>query len=265
VALASCWGASSLAAQAGTEVKDSRAWSLQGLRSGYCVRFLIDPKQGSSQLEDGFRLLRADQDANLHPALRQTIQHQPEFAGWAPSSLCFYFPEAVQVGERRVVEKDQRKALMIGIWILAAREQSAGTRRDLALDLYGNRGSLIRAAERSGIRLREAQTSTVADRADTTADIYSVKLQKALLTWRGRPAGDSTRVEQPIQESWSVSGLRDQMWDARLTTTPSWSRPLAGSLTVEGKGDLAKALKASPIRFVGPLYLGGKGELHFSR
>jgi hypothetical protein len=264
VALAGCVGASSLAAQAESEVKDSRTWSLQGLRTGYCVRFLIEPKMGSRELEDGFRLLRADQDTNLHPALRQTIQQQPEFAGWAPSSLCFFFAEAVQVGERRVVEKDQRKTLMIGIWTLAAREQSAATRRDLALDLYGNRGSLIRAAEQSGVRLREAQTS-VADRADTTTDIYSVKLQKALLTWRGRPAGDSTRVEQPLQESWSVSGLRDRMWNARLTTRPSWSRLLVGSLTVEGKGDLAKALKASPIRFVGPLYLGGQGELHFSR
>ena len=72
-------------------------------------------------------------------------------------------------------------------------------------------------------------------------------------------------VDQPIQESWSVSGLRGQMWNARLIRTPSWSRPLVGSLTVEGKGDLAKALKASPIRFVGPLYIGGGGELHFSR
>jgi len=264
VALAGCWAASALAAQAGTQVKDSRAWSLQGLRTGYCVRFLIDPKIGSSKLEDGFRLLRADQDAHLHPALRQTIQHQPEFAGWAPSSLCFYFTEAVQVGERRVAEKDRRKSLMIGIWTLAARDQSASARRDFALDLYGNRGSLIRAAEQSGVRLREAETS-VADRADTTTDTYSVKLQKALLTWRGRPAGDSTRVEQPLQESWWVSGLRGRMWNARLTTTPSWRRSLVGSLTVEGKGDLAKALKASPIRFVGPLYLGGKGELHFSR
>jgi hypothetical protein len=51
----------------------------------------------------------------------------------------------------------------------------------------------------------------------------------------------------------------------RLVLTPTWSRALVGSLRVEGKGDLAKLLKASPIRFVGPLYRGGGGELRFTR
>jgi hypothetical protein len=264
VALASCWGAPSVAGQSETDHEESRAWTLQGLRTGYCVRFLIAPEAASRKLKDGFQLIRADQDANLHPALRQTIQHQPEFASWSPSSLCFYFTEAVQVGERRVVEKDTRKSQMIAVWTLGTVEQRARVRRDLALDLYGNRGSLIRAAQQSGVRLREAETS-VAERADTTTDVYSVKLQKAVLIWRGRPAGDSTRVEQPIRESWSVPGLRTGVWTTQLTMRPAWSQPLVGALTVEGKGDLAKALKGSPIRFVGPLYHGGSGELRFLR
>jgi hypothetical protein len=264
VALATCWGAASLAAQSDPDQRNSRAWDFQGLRTGYCVRFLIEPRAASRKLKDGFRLLRADQDSNLHPALRQTIQHQPEFAAWAPSGLCFYFTDAMQVGERRVAEKDKRKSQMIGVWTLATVEQTAGVRRDLALELYGNRGSLIRAAQQEGVRLREAETS-VAERADTTTDIYRVKLEKALLVWRGRPAGDSTRVEQPVRESWSVPGLRTGVWKAQLAMSPAWSRPLVGALTVEGKGDLAKALKASPIRFVGPLYHGGGGKLHFSR
>jgi hypothetical protein len=40
---------------------------------------------------------------------------------------------------------------------------------------------------------------------------------------------------------------------------------MAGSLRVEGKGDFADAVKASPIRFVGPALLGGGGELAFRR
>jgi hypothetical protein len=55
------------------------------------------------------------------------------------------------------------------------------------------------------------------------------------------------------------------VWGVDVTFTPEWSRPLVGVLSVEGKDDLAKALKASPIRFVGPRYYGGKGELRFSR
>jgi hypothetical protein len=263
VAVATCWGASSLTGQAGTDLKESRVWGFQGLRTGYCVRFLIEPRAASRKLREGFRLVRADRDTTLHPALRQTIQMQPEFGPWSPSSLCFYFTDAVQVGARRVGEKDSRKSQLVAAWTLATLEERGNARRDLALGLYGSRGGLIRAAEATGVRLREAETS-VADRADTT-DTYSVKLEGTLLIWRGQPTGDSTRVERPIQESWLVSGLRGGVWAAALTLSPSWSRPLVGSLTVEGKGDLAKALKASPIRFVGPLHHGGGGELRFSR
>ena len=40
---------------------------------------------------------------------------------------------------------------------------------------------------------------------------------------------------------------------------------MVGSLQVEGNDDFAKAIKASPIRFVGPALLGGGGELAFGR
>ena len=265
VAIATWCSGSVLGAQTTAEFKDSQVWGLQGLRAGYCVRFLIEPRLASRQLRDGFRLLRADQDSTIHPALRQTIQSQPEFASWAPSSVCFYFTDAIQVGRRRVVEKDARRYQMIAAWVLGAREPKTGNRRDIVVDMYTSRSGLRRAAEAARVRLHDAH-SVVADRADTTFDIYyNVRLERTVLTWHGRPIGDSTRVERPIQESWSVPGLRAEAWTARLAISPEWSRSLVGSLTVVGKGDLAKALKASPIRFVGPLYRGGGGELRFSR
>jgi hypothetical protein len=52
---------------------------------------------------------------------------------------------------------------------------------------------------------------------------------------------------------------------ARLTLTPEWTKAMVGSLRVEGKDDLAVAIKASPIRFVGPAVVGGGGELVFGR
>jgi hypothetical protein len=229
------------------------------------VRFLVEPRRASRDLEKGFRLIRADQDRTLHPALKQAIRSQPEFANWAPSNLCFYFTDAVQVGTRRVAEKNPRNFQMLATWTLGTQEEKSNTRRDMVLDMYANRGSLIRAADAARVRIREAQ-SVVTDQPDSTADLYSVKLDRTLLIWNGRPTGDSTRIERPIEESWAVPGIRGGgMWAVRLAVSPAWSRPLVGSLSVEGKGDLAKALKASPIRFVGPLYRGGAGELRFAR
>jgi hypothetical protein len=264
LAVAAC-SASSLAAQTAKDLQNTQAWSLQGLRAGYCVRFLIEPRVAARELRNGFRLLPADQSGDLHPALRQVIESQPEFASWTPSSLCFYYLDAVRVKDRNITEKNVRKSQMMGVWNIATVEQATGARRDLVLDMYANRGQLIRAAEGARVRVQEAHSS-VSDPEDSTEDTYRVEIGRALLIWNGRPAGDSTRVDRPIEEFWSLTGLRRQgAWNATLALRPAWSRSLVGSLRVAGKGDLAKALKASPIRFVGPFYHGGGGELRFSR
>jgi hypothetical protein len=253
-----------LSAQTATDGERSRVWSLRGIRAEYCVRFLIKPDAASRKLKDGYALVRADQDPHLHSALRHTIQGQPEFASWVPSRLCFYFTDTLQLDRRRFVEKDSRKHQMMGVWTLAVKDVEAGTRRDLALDMYASRGNLVRAAEGSGVRLREAE-SAFTGWGDTTADTHRAKFDKTLVIWRGRPSGDSTRVAQAVEESWSIPGRRSGELSAAVVMRPEWSRSLVGSLTVEGKGDLAKALKASPIRFVGPLYWGGSAELRFAR
>lgn len=264
VALATCSSAASLAAQTVPDPKETQVWALQGLRSGYCVRFLIEPGMAAKGLKDGFVLIRADQNQALHPALRNVIESQPEFASWAPSSLCLYYVDAVQLGDRRIAEKDTRKYQLLGVWSVASAEQGSGSRRDVVLDMFASRERLVRAAAAARVRLHPAH-SAVSDAADTTSDLYSVQIGKTRLIWNGRPTGDSARVEQPIAESWSVTGVRQNSWAADLAFTPAWSRSLVGSLRVEGKGDLAKALKASPIRFVGPLYSGGGAEVRFSR
>jgi hypothetical protein len=256
--------AAALPAQSTQDTKRAQRWSLEGLRAGYCVRFLVEPKQAARLLRERFQLVAAARDSTLHPALRRLIEGQPEFASWTASNVCFYFADAFQIGGRRVAEKDPRTYQMLSVWSLATQENLGRARRDLALDLYARRSGLIRAAAANGIRMSEAH-SVVADAADTTFDTYSVKLERTLLIWRGRPTGDSTRVTVPLQELWQVPGQRGSVWSGRIVMKPAWSRALVGSLTVEGKGDLAKVLKASPIRFVGPLYWGGAGELTFSR
>jgi hypothetical protein len=231
---------------------------------GYCVQFLVEPRLAIKELRAGFVLLRADEDPTLHPALRETLKEQSEFGSWTPSSVCFYHVDAVQLGNRQVAERDPRKDQMMGVWTLAATETGTSARRDLVLDMFGSRSSLIRAAQGAGIRLHDVQAA-VSNVADTLPDLYSVRIGRTLLVWDGRPAGDSVRVEKPIQQSWSVQGLRAGVWNAGMALSPAWSRSAVGSLRVEGKGDLAKALKSSPIRFVGPFYRGGGGELRFSR
>jgi hypothetical protein len=254
-----------LAAQTAQDPKDTQIWDLQGLRAGYCVRFLLDAGKAPDTPKNQFLLVRADRDAHLHPALRQVVTTQPEFASWTPSKLCFYYLDAVQIGDRRLADKRHRKPQMVAIWSMATVVRQSGTQRDYVVELYGERGGLKRAAEGAGVAMEEVRSS-VADAADTIPDVYTVNIGKTLLVWNGRPGSGNTQVTQPILESWSMVGLRSLgIWQTELELSPQWSQPLVGSFRVEGKGDLAKALKASPIRFVGPLYRGGGAKLRFRR
>lgn len=259
-----CAAAAPLVAQDRSDGRAGPVWTIEGLNTGQCVRFLVEPGVARRGLYEKVRLLPAAQDASLHSALRSAIEGQPEFATWIPSSLCLFYSDALTVGGRRFSGKGPRKRPMIGMWAVAATEQGSGARRDILLDFVAVGGGLSQAAANAKVKLGEAQSS-VSKVPGTDNDLYEVKIGNTRLTWNGRAVGDSTRVEQPIQESWVGKGTSGTVWRIQAAFQPEWSRALVGMLKVEGKDDLAKALKASPIRFVGPVYRGGGGELRFSR
>ena len=224
----------------------------------------MDPAVARKHRREGVQFLRADRLSSLHPALVSVIEGQPEFASWIPSSLCLFYVDAVQLGGRRYGNKDPRKRQMVGAWTLAAIEQGSGARRDLVLELFSSRGDVVRAAQLAKIKFREAQAA-VSKAPATGNDLQEVKVGKTRLVWNGRAAGDSTRVEEPIEEAWLAKGTSGGAWTVQTTLVPGWSRPLVGVLSVEGKDDLAKALKSSPTRFVGPVFFGGGGKLRFTQ
>jgi len=258
------FAAPSLQGQGPSEPRGGPSWALRGLRSGQCVRFLIAPGAAAQQVRGGFRPIRADQAQTLHPAIRSVIEGQPEFGSWTPSSLCFFYLDSVSLGGRTIVAKKGARPQMIGVWTLAASEQGNGSQRYLVLDLTAGSAQVVRAAEAGKLRVREAASRTSL-MPDGSQEVHEVSVGKTRLVWTGRAVGDSTRVEQPIEESWLVKGASGTSWNVRFKLAPNWTRPLVGVLSVEGKDDLAKNLKASPIRFVGPRYLGGSADLIFSR
>jgi len=257
-------GFSSLWGQGGTEPRVGPPWGFKGLRSGQCVRFLIEPGSASKASRAGYRPLRADQDQALHPALRSVLDNQPEFASWTPSSLCFFSVDTVSIGGRIISEKNARKPQTIAVWTLPAVEQGRGARRNVVLDLSAGSSRVVQAAAAVKLRVREA-SFRISRSPETLDELHDLKIGKTRLVWNGRQAGDSTRVTEPIQESWLLKGASGTVWNVAMTLRAEWSRPLVGVLSVEGKDDLARALKASPIRFVGPRHLNGSAELVFTR
>ena len=235
------------------------------------MQLLIDPQRLDVAIPSAARPLRADAIDDLEPVLRRVISNQPGFAAWTPSRLCLYYMETVDVGSLRVSERDLNKAPMIGVWDLAAADAGGGVRRDVVLRLFTNTGRLERAGQVNGLDLRKVRSTVreIDNENDPSAPpigiYYELKLGKTLFTWDGRRVSDSTRSNGPMSREWRADSRRRGRMTARLTLTPEWTKAMAGSLRVEGDDDFAEAIKASPIRFVGPAVLGGGGELAFGR
>jgi hypothetical protein len=102
---------------------------------------------------------------------------------------------------------------------------------------------------------------------ETVNHRYEVKIGKTVLSWSGQLLGrDSTpAAEPPAQTNLMLEGERQIRWNGTVTMTPQWTRFLPGVFNVQGKDDLAEALKASPIRMFGPMYWGGEARMEFTR
>ena len=249
----------------------NRVWQIDGLRTAFCVQLLVDPSKLDTPIARASRPLRADAVENLSVALRTVISSQPEYAAWTPSTICLYYMETVDVGSLRVTEREPSKVPMLGVWALAAVDVAGGARKDVVLRFFTNTGRLERAGHVNGLDLRTVRSTVyeIANEEDAAAPPvgtrYQVKLGKTLLTWDGRRTRDSTRADGPLFTEWRADSRRRGPMTARLALTPEWTKAMVGSLQVEGKDDFANAIKASPIRFVGPAVSGGGGELAFGR
>ncbi len=235
------------------------------------MQLLLDPGKLDVDIPRGTRPLRADAIEDLSPALRTVLTHQPEFASWTPSKICVYYMSTVDVGSLTVTEREPEKAPMIGVWSLSAAEGAGNTAQDVALRLFTNNGRLERAAEVSGLDLRKvrSEVKAIPNENDASAPPIgirrTIRLNKTLLTWEGRQVDDSTQAQGNLAILWRADSKRRGPMTARLALTPEWTKGMAGSLRVEGEDDFAEAVKASPIRFVGPAVMGGGGQLAFGR
>jgi hypothetical protein len=168
-------------------------------------------------------------------------------------------------------DKKGKKPQLFGLWTVSAAESGSGTKRDLALLLLASNGRLIKSANGMGHQIRqlEARIGKVPEvdinGVPSTDDRFQVKIGKTLIIWDGHPARDSAQTNGSVEIVWASRGESGEKGNGKLSLTPQWSSPMVGSLKVEGKDDLAKALRASPVRFVGPVYGGGGGQIQFTR
>ena len=245
-----------VAAQQGGSAPEA-VWNLDTLRSGFCIHFLVDPKAATQRTFRGVAPVPAASAESLHPALKGVVEGSPEFASWIPEQFCILQFSSIRVGRSVLRDTKHGRSQVVGMWAMSA---PAGAQGSVVL-LTGN-SHLVSTVRALGVPVDVIKTA-FGKVPESTDDRYEIRYSGTTLTWDGHASGDSTAAPV-LDRRWRVSGRNGRVLQVTERLDAAGGRFLVGALRVEGKGELARALIASPIRYVGPLVWGGSGSITFS-
>lgn len=249
----------SLHAQAGEPPPEPAglAWGGEEMRTSFCVHFLIDPALSGLLPFGGVPLATAAQATEIHPALKNVIAGSAEYGSWIPSSLCLYQYGVLTSPSGTVTDRSDPQGFLV--WSAPAAAPGPAP-----AEVWVTNGRLARQSSQPQVRFGrfDLERSPI---PETTKEQLELKVGKTLITWQGRMGADSTAVGAPAEAAWLLAGSQGSTWTASARFGMRSERPMIGALRVEGKGELARILGASPIRFAGPIRLGGEGAVTFSR
>lgn len=258
------------AAQAGDGVPEPELiWSLSGLRESACIEFFMDSSSAAKQIKkvaEGYLPLRADRFALLSPVLKGVISRQPEYSAWVPSTVCIFGADSVNVDGRVLTDADPERRQMVGFWGIAALALSGPSAEStfVAPVVFTSNYRVGRTSDLHGMDVRTLkEIIEPVEESDKTR--YQVEVLDATIRWDGKLVNGDPEPAAPWEGNFVVAGKRSQRFRARVDVRPTQSQVSVGSLLVQGKSDLAKALQGSPIRMYGPVFWGGKGSLSFYR
>lgn len=233
-----------------------------------CVDFLMDPAAATRQLDPGYRIIPAGSFTPLAPVLRREIEGDTVHIGWVAAQVCFIESPAISV-EGTVLTPDKKMGgqEVVGYWAIAASRSDASFRPDqwFAVNLWTNDWHLDRLSNTAYIPMSVFKRA-LAPIPESNNHHYEIRIGKTVLSWDGGLIGrDSTETTTSLESDLVFEGERGIPWSATVQTRPRWNRSLPGIFRVEGKDDMAKALKASPIRIFGPMRFGGDARIDFYR
>lgn len=250
----------SLTAPVAAQDKGDGSWKFSNLQQGYCITFLVSPEDAPGMLPSDAQPVRLDALAKPAPVLVRVLADQPEYGTWMPAAVCIYRFGRVDVAGREFVAPAGASE-MIGIVSFQARVAVDQPSDGVAVSMvFTNDRRVAKITDSTQVPFRQIQTS-FGKAAHGEDERHVIDFGKASLTWDGHAASDSTVLTEAVERAWVVTGRRDKPvllhWKLRAST----SRSMVGALVVEGKDKLAKIMRKSPIRYVGPVYQGGVAEL----
>lgn len=258
--LALAAGAGPVVAQAPADVQ----WSLEGNRGSYCIWYLADPDLARRMVPSGTTLLPAGTGRGLPPLLARTVQDEPRFAQWIPGAICLGSYQRVTSDGRTLAAGKADRPVIVATSSLAAREaRGFPSASSYLIDFMTDQRSLARAADDAGFGMSGIKVITRTRVGEDDPEV-SITVDGVHITWSGHAIGDSG-VGTTRSVSFGYASGRGSRWLIELESAPASSRLMVGTLEVDGRNTLAKALKASPGRAIGPEESGGTTSWTFHK
>lgn len=236
-------------------------WSMQDARGGFCIWYLVDPAMAPGLAEKGTVFATAGTGSTLPRSLAQTIGDEPRFTSWIPAAICVWSYGTITIGDNRpIVATPDQPLTLVAHFLAAQSPRGAGGAGFLLLRLGSDNRVVRNQGNDPGLSIDGVTVVAGKDRG-TPEDRVEFRLEDTQITWIGHPSGEPS-VGTTRSMSFGYAGSRKTSWQGSFETTPAATHVMIGSLRIDGKGLLAKALKSSPIRAVGPVETGGSARLH---
>ena len=237
--------------------------TLTEARGGFCVSYLVDPAVAVGLAPEGAVLAPAGKGVGLSPFLVRVIQDEPQFSSWIPAAVCIgRYASAALNGKEVARAKGERAITVITSWIGVVTPMGVDGATAALLELGLDESRLLRPLVEFGVSADDRSVEILpGENGDSEVNL---RLGKTRISWAGHPMGDPS-VGLTRAMSFGYVGQRKSVWRVTTSVAPGEARLMVGALRVEGKDALAKALKSSPIRAVGPSESGGAAEFIFHR
>jgi hypothetical protein len=235
-------------------------WQFGNLEQGYCITFLVSPEDAPGVLPDDAQPLRLDAMSDATPVLTRVLADQPEYAAWMPAAMCVYRFGRADIAGRELVAAPGTSEMM-GIVAFGARVALGQPANALSVGMvFTSDKRAVTVTDSTAIPLHQVK-ATFGKAAHGDDERHVIEIGKTKVIWDGHAAADSAAAGGPVERVWVIKGPRSKPVLARWKLTAVTTRSMVGALVIEGKDKLAKLLRKSPIRYVGPMYQGGIAEL----
>ena len=242
-------------------LKDTE-WTLEGGTGGYCIWYLADPALAQKLVPSSTSLVPAGTGGELPMLLAGTIREEPKFAQWIPGSICVGFYQKVVSAGRTIAEAKPGKPIMMATSSIAAQAAHGvpGANHYL-LDFMTNDRGVANAADDIGVDMSSIEMVRRSPLEGEDPNVI-LTLDGIQITWAGHAIADSS-VGKTRGVSFGYGGPKSINWLINMESSPQSSRLMVGVLLVGGGNNLAKVLKASPVRAIGPETRGGTATVTF--